>query len=155
MKRIAVAVLGAAVLVGVLTGPASGHGSPTRVIKLKELVDGRTFGAVDNAPAGVSVGDSIAFSRIVARRSGERVGRIDVTCTTTAGETAETAHQACHGVLTLNDGQLALETAIEGVPTSAEVAVTGGTGAYFGASGVMTSVVQPDTSELVTVKLRR
>jgi hypothetical protein len=58
-------------------------------------------------------------------------------------------------VLTLNDGQLALETAIEGVPTSAEVAVTGGTGAYFGASGVMTSVVQPDTSELVTVKLRR
>jgi hypothetical protein len=42
-----------------------------------------------------------------------------------------------------------------GVPTSAEVAVTGGTGAYFGASGVMTSVVQADTSELVTVKLQR
>ena len=126
-----------------------------RVIELIELTEGATFGAVDNAPTGVSIGDSIAFSKVVAERSGTRpgriVGRIDVTCATTAGSIAETAHQACHGVLTLRDGQIALETAIVGVPTSARVAVTGGTGAYTGAGGVMISNVQQDGSELVTL----
>jgi hypothetical protein len=153
MKRIAIAVVGIAVLAAIAAATAGGQTPEVRVIKLKELVEGRTFGAVDNAPTGVSVGDSIAFSRLVAERSGKRVGRIDVTCVTTAGDTAETAHQACHGVLTLRNGQIALETAILGVPKRARIAVTGGTGAYVGASGVMISNVQEDTSELVTLNL--
>jgi hypothetical protein len=155
MKRIAIAVLGVA-LVGALTAAtAAGNGTHGRVIELVELTDGATFGAVDNAPTGVSVGDSVAFSKIVAERSGKRVGRIDVTCVTTSGSTADTAHQVCHGVLTLRGGQIALETAIVGVPKSADVAVTGGSGAYAGAAGVMTSIVQADGSELVTLRLQR
>lgn len=127
-----------------------------RYLELTELVEGSTFGPVDNPPLAVtSIGDSIAFSKIVAKRSGSVVGRIDVTCVTTAVPTPDTANQVCHGVLTLSGGQLTLETAIVGVPTSAEVAVTGGTGIYAGASGVMKSVVQDNGEELVTVRLQR
>ena len=155
MQRIALAVLGIAVFAAIAAATAAGQGAKGRVIELIELTEGATFGAVDNAPSGVSVGDSIAFSKVVAERSGTRVGRIDVTCVTTAGTTAAAAHQACHGVLTLRDGQIALETAIVGAPTQARVAVTGGTGAYAGAGGVMISNVQEDGSELVTLKLLR
>jgi hypothetical protein len=156
MKRIAIAILGIAVVSAIAAATAAGEGTKGRVIELVELTDGATFGAVDNAPTGVSIGDSVAFSKVVAERRGKRVvGRIDVTCVTTSGSTAADAHQACHGVLTLRDGQIALETAIVGVPKSARVAVTGGTDAYAGASGVMISNVQDDGSELVTLKLLR
>lgn len=162
MKRIAILGLaGATVLTTFATASAQGPraGSPkshTRVIELKELVDGRTFGAVDNPPLeATSIGDSIAFSRVVAKRTGTPVGRIDVTCIVTAAPTSADAHQVCHGVLTLPRGQITLETAIVGAPTIAHVAVTGGSGAYAGASGVMTSVVQESGEELITLSLLR
>ena len=169
MKRIAVPLLAVGIMIatsaagvsaqepqnveraGVLQDPQGYQ----RYLELKELVDGSTFGAVDNPPSAASIGDSIAFSKIVAKRSGEKVGRIDVTCVTTAVPTPETANQVCHGVLTLGDSQLTLETAIVGTPKSAEVAVTGGTGSYAGASGVMKSVVQDSGEELVTIRLQR
>jgi hypothetical protein len=161
MKRIAGAALAAAVLVvAALTATAGGQGAQGRTIQLTELDKGATFGFVDNPPRGpgrnrprVSPGDVLAFSSPVADPSGNRVGRVDVQCAVTSGRSFRTARQVCHGAFDLADGAISLAATVVGDPKTVVAPVTGGTGAYAGARGQLTSVNQRrgsnDTIELL------
>jgi hypothetical protein len=107
--------------------------SPSRVrLALTETEDEFKFS--DVAPAArseedVSAGDSFVFSGDV---SGERKGRLARAC-----EVADKGEPTCHATYTFDDGQIT----VAGVPDFSQEAetfqipVTGGSGAYEGASG--------------------
>jgi hypothetical protein len=107
--------------------------SPSRLrLALTETEDEFKFS--DVAPAArseedVSAGDSFVFSGDV---SGERKGRLAGAC-----EVADKGEPTCHATYTFDDGQIT----VAGVPDFSQEAetfqipVTGGSGAYEGASG--------------------
>ena len=150
---IPVAVFTIGILAAIGAATAGGQGTQARVVKFRELAKGGTYQYVDNPPGGVSVGDFAAFSSLLANISGKHIGRIDVQCVITAGSALATAHQTCTGVLTLPGGQVTDAVGIVGAPTNAVIAITGGTGAYAGARGVLTVVGQKGGGALDTLKL--
>ena len=161
MKRIAGAAVAAAVLAGAVVATTAGGQAPqARTITLREVEKGTSFGLVDNPPRGArpskpkfSLGDYFVLSSPLADTTGKRVGRLDVHCAVTGGKSYSKAPQLCHGAVTLADGLISLETSIVGEPKTVLAAVTGGTGAYAGARGQLTSVNQKggavDTIELL------
>jgi hypothetical protein len=156
-------ILGALCLSGVLAGllvlagpAAAAPASTSTTITFTEVVKGSTFEFVDNPPkqkseAGpISAGDQfVATSPLVM--GGKTVGKERIACTATStSKSFEGAHFLCSGAFVLPAGQIFLE-AIVGAP-HLEGAVTGGTGAYAGASGSF-SVKERKTSSVVTVTL--
>lgn len=103
-----------------------------------------TFRYVDLPPrqtsqqSPASVGDEFIFtSRLF--RSGQRVGTVHAVCTITKrSQNPERLPSSCVGTFDLRRGTI--ELAIGGVLTDTlEIAITGGTGDYAGASGTVTS----------------
>lgn len=155
--RIKLAVL-AIVLLGALVsgaGVASAHGggkSPHRDGKvLKLLAEELQFEYIDLGVPGPSLGDEIVFSESLSRR-GRDVGMSGVVCTVThATPPYEVLTFHCVGTLSLRRGQITLQGLIEVQgeedPGPFIVAITGGTGAYRGASGeAVVGEVEPGVS---------
>ena len=88
----------------------------------------------------VSAGDLLLITSRLLNQENSRVGRLDAVCTATGpGRTFNRAHFHCSGTYTLSDGSLALSAAFKGSEENAPIAVVGGTGAYEGAHGSVTS----------------
>lgn len=104
------------------------------------------FRFVDAVPRGESAGDMFVFGRAL-RANGKPAGRAQFVCV----EADASRHaQQCSGTLRLRDGNLAVEGAVVGDTKRAQFAITGGTGAFVGRIGSLTTMMGPkDTSTLV------
>ena len=128
----------------VLAAGGSGQVSGARTIKLFEAPKGSTFGFVDNAPKTsrkdphASIGDILAFSNPIFDGSRKhRLGVSSAQCIATRAGRVASAIYTCSGTFALNDGTIAVAALQRGEPTTQQLAVTGGTGAYDGARGTI------------------
>ena len=143
--RIAGALLVAAsVVVAVATSTeATGQGPQPRTITVVELEKGSTFTHVRNT-RGSSARSNLQGDLIVSTSpltlSGERVGRLHVSCTTTKGaRDFRRSLLSCTGIYALKDGTLTGQALLSPRGSTTEGAITGGTGSYANARGVFTS----------------
>jgi hypothetical protein len=138
---IATLAAGAAVAAAVAL-PATGQQSPTtRTLTLTSVQAKGAERSIDLPPKGESVGDRFAFATTL--RSGSALaGRMEGDC-----EAIDAKFQGLQCTLTavLTDGTITLQGASldkrlpgASTPEAEAYAITGGTGAYAGASGTMT-----------------
>jgi hypothetical protein len=134
----------AAGAVAIGSGVSSAQGPAPRTLDLTEREKGGTFTHIRNTkPASRranSTGDVLVFTNPMADSSGKVVGKVSAVCTTTTG--ARNFVQSvvtCNGVLVLPDGTLTLQANISLDSPTTTGAVTGGTGAYANARGVLVS----------------
>jgi hypothetical protein len=159
MKRLAIVLLAAGATVAALAlMSASGSAqTPGTTLTLFERDRGSSFGFVDNRPRSkndrVSVGDMFAFnSPIFDQARTTRLGVLSVQCTVTRPGKELRAESVCTGVFRLREGMITLATSIKGDPETVTAAVTGGTGAYNGARGSLTSrSVNGGSEDIVTL----
>jgi hypothetical protein len=137
---ISAALTAAAVAAGIAVLPASGQ-SPTgaRTLTYVATQGQRDFNAVDQGRKGESPGDRLEFSSML-HQNGKVAGRVEADC---AAVDSKYKALVCNLVAILPDGRISLQGAylnksLPGVGGRDEQwAVTGGTGAYAGATGTM------------------
>jgi hypothetical protein len=146
MFRILAAILAlGALAAAALLGPGASAQSPAgRTISLTELEKGSTFKHVRNTKTkssrANSLGDVIVFTHPLADASGQVVGKLHASCATTVGaRNFLKSSMTCDGVAVLRDGTLTWQAAFKVGASSVNGAVTGGTGAYANARGVLVS----------------
>jgi hypothetical protein len=122
-------------LMGSGTAAASAGGKQQRTLRLTATQIASEF--LDVGTTGLSLGDQVVFSDALTRR-GRDVGEDGGTCTITNVTGYDTANANCVVTLALRRGQITVQGLIafeeESIP-DATLAITGGTGAYRGASG--------------------
>ena len=93
------------------------------------------FKFVDNGKKGMGIGDSFVFSSDLLS-GGKRIGTLRATCiaTTRNGSSSE-----CIGTFFLPDGTINAQVGQKGDTLTTLISITGGTGKYAGARGVITS----------------
>jgi hypothetical protein len=146
MKLLAILI----VLAGAAALLAGCDGSSGRTITLLER--GGQFTNIDNEPKGnrvtrlVSIGDLSAGTVKLTDESGKPAGVLQLVCVATVLGTDLSSRYQCTGSVKLADGTIAV-SATAGLSSKAsakQIAVVGGTGAYEGARGTMTSSAQPN-----------
>lgn len=136
---------------------AMAQGSGPRTLSLKELEQGSTFTHIRNTRSTSDrsnmQGDVITFTNPLAESSGRLVGKLHVGCLTTTGaRDFMKSVMTCTGVIVLRDGTLTMvANTSPGLPTTTG-AITGGTGAYANATGVVVSKAS-DGGSLDTITL--
>jgi hypothetical protein len=146
----------AATAVAVLSSAAA-QAPTTRTLTFHELDKGATFVHVRNTPTknqrSNRLGDQIVFTNPVTDASGARVGRSHVSCVTTIGATDfRRSTITCTATLHLRDGDLTGQFVTGLAAASTTGAITGGTGAYANARGVIAST-HTDTGSDDTITL--
>jgi hypothetical protein len=151
-------VLVATGLAVALWSSASAQDPGTRTLTFKELEKGSTFTHIRNTKTRSEQanmqGDVIAFTNPLADAAGKRVGMLRVSCVTTTGSRDfMKSTLTCLGVVTLRDGTLTIQ--LDTRPRAAKTTgtVTGGTGAYANARGVIVNTTTR-TGATDTVTLR-
>ena len=141
----AILALGALAATTLLVGPGASAQSPAgRTLTFTELEKGATFKHVRNtkpkSPRANSLGDVLVFTNPLADASGKAVGKLHASCATTMGA-ANFLKSAitCNGAVVLRDGTLTWQAAFKVGASTVNGAITGGTGAYANARGVLTS----------------
>jgi allene oxide cyclase len=156
----ALGVTAAAVTIAlVLAANGSGQVSGARTIKLFEAPKGGTFGFVDNAPKTsrkdphASIGDILAFRNPIFDGSRKhRLGVSSAQCIATRAGRIASATYTCSGTFAVNDGTIAVAALQRGEPTTQQLAVTGGTGAYNGARGtIVARMLKSGTEDTITL----
>jgi hypothetical protein len=141
MSKRLIPVAAAAVLAGgVAALPATGQAppAPTQLV-FESLGRHQAEKFIDVRPRGQSVGDRWLFSSSL-RRDGRMVGRMEGDC---VGQDPAFEAFGCALTAIFADGQITLHGAALGKPlpggggTREQYAITGGTGAYVGASGTL------------------
>jgi hypothetical protein len=134
-------LVAAAFVVGRSTAP--GDDPDRRTLRFSEIGSESLITTRTGAEEATSQGDVVAFTSPLADAAGARAGRIHWSCiTTVGGSTIERSTNTCNGVFALRDGALAIQFNLDpsghrsGTITAA---VTGGTGAYANARGVVIS----------------
>ena len=144
MKRLAVlSVPAAAAAVGaviLLPGAGSAQTGGGQTIKLVESGNG-AFKFLDNPPKvtrkrGPSAGDELILSSKLTDASGKAAGTLLATCTFTP----KAGTLLCDGVFKLASGTITGTALTTESSLTTNIAITGGTGAYEGARGSITSV---------------
>ena len=152
MKRRAMIVMAGAAMLALTALSATGSAQRTqeRTVTVFEKDSAETFVPVDLPPtsktkgarATVSAGDLfIVTGPVFGDAAGKtRIGRIfgQVTAVST-GKTFFRSSFLVHLVFTLSGGTIVVDGAFKEEGTTAEFAVTGGTGAYAGARGTFSS----------------
>ena len=138
-----VALLAAIAAVAVVHSSASAQ-APGRTLTFKELEKGSTFIHIRNTRTksrqANSMGDVIAFTNPLADASGSRIGKLYAHCTTTVGNrNFMKSTISCAIVLVLRDGTLTGQANVRPSVAVTTGTVTGGTGVYAGARGVVVS----------------
>jgi hypothetical protein len=125
------------------TAAASSAGAAARRSVVIHLVE-KSFGSnfIDNPPKGGPnepplIGDQFAFTSNLYTKSGARAGHLEATCMITRG--GVNASGPCYGLFALKGGDIA-GIALLNQSNTTHIAVVGGTGAYEGVSGSVTSV---------------
>jgi hypothetical protein len=134
----------AATVVVALLSSASAQAPASRILTFHELDKGSTFVHVRNtAPKSQQsnvLGDLIAFTNPMTDAAGTRIGRLHAECVTTVGSRDfRKSTLTCTAILHLRDGDLTGQFVDDVGATSSTGAITGGTGAYAGARGVVVS----------------
>ncbi|AWW41437.1 MULTISPECIES: allene oxide cyclase barrel-like domain-containing protein [Streptomyces] len=147
---VAVALAGGAALASSASADTSDRKPRTQTF---ELVGKQTSsGEVDLGKPGTSVGDQ----RIVHEdlyRDGKKVGDHSAICTYTQ---VSPAALQCVGTFALPEGQFAAQSLLHlPAPSSVDVAITGGSGAYSTAQGFIRTVPAGETERHFTVHLQR
>jgi hypothetical protein len=137
-------LLGLLAAILVLRSSASAQDPGPRTLTFTELERGATFTHIRNTKGAKRQsnlqGDVLAFTNRLADSSGKRIGKISVSCTTTTGaRNFLNSTLTCVGVVTLADATLTLQANISPNSRITTAAVTGGTGAYANARGVLVS----------------
>jgi hypothetical protein len=87
----------------------------------------------------INPGDQVVTTRHLLGPSGDRAGTVHLVCTITDGRNSD-ATQACQGVIELADGRLSFsKTGKLSELKPSPMPVTGGAGAYEGATGAITA----------------
>jgi hypothetical protein len=149
MKRLLAgfALAGAALAFTILSTVGSAAPSRDRTFTLIQRNSEEQFSLVDNPPRTLNdnrltPGDLATLHQPLRKTSGRQVGAADVGCTATRGGTFAHVRFACNGVYSLKRGTLMVE--VRFLPNSQPtIAVTGGTGAYEGATGSIRQVSRP------------
>jgi hypothetical protein len=144
MKRMiaAAAVLAVGVSIAV-TSIGGAQTSGERTLKFVEKGGKSKF--VDVAPKSTkrhpapSPGDEFVFASPLYDESGARAGFVDVHCAVGVGVSRNDAD--CIGTAKLKDGTISV-AGLSGDSRTTVVAITGGTGAYEGARGSITSIAR-------------
>jgi hypothetical protein len=150
LKLVAVAAFAAAVTVTVWVVGAAGAPKTSSAITFHLVEKDLAFNYVDNKPLGgknepPSIGDIFAFTATLWTRDSKRAGSLFASCIITSGGKNGTSE--CTGTLALKGGQIQLQVAIHtDSPSADKIAIVGGTGAYEGARGMVTSVSRGDNS---------
>jgi hypothetical protein len=137
--------LGALAAAALLVGPGASAQSPGgRTLSFTELEKGATFKHVRNtkpkSPRANSLGDILVFTNPLADASGRVVGRLHVSCATTGGaRNFLKSAITCSGTYVLRDGTLTAQGTFRVGGATTTIAITGGTGAYANARGVLVS----------------
>ena len=145
MFRILAALALSALAAAALIGPGASAQSPAgRTITFTELEKGSTFKHVRNTkPKSAQsnlLGDVIVFTNPMADASGEVVGKNHAVCATTVGARKfPKSVMTCNGSAVLRDGTLTWQGVFKVGGSTATSAITGGTGAYANARGVVVS----------------
>jgi hypothetical protein len=143
MKRIGLVVAAAvaALVLGSVLASSGGAQAPgERTFKLISREGSEGF--VDNPPRSrnerISAGDVFVFSQRTFTEAGARAGSIYVHCVSITTGRNPTFH--CDGTYRLTDGSMTVSAAFKGSEGgNLTIAVTGGTGAYEGAEGSITT----------------
>ena len=139
-------VAAAAVVALCVAGTAAAAKSSGITMHLVEKDTGFNF--VDNKPYGpghvASIGDLFGFSASLLTRADKRAGSLVASCIVASGGKNPTYE--CTGTFSLAGGQLELQTAMREGASPAHIAIVGGTGAYEGARGSVTSVSRGENS---------
>jgi allene oxide cyclase-like protein len=152
MKRIALASAAAVAAAAIGLPSATARTAGPRTFTLVEHAGG--LSAVDLPPIAASAtappsrGDMVVFNKPLTTPGGRRAGTLHAVCTVTQPHRSiETAMFQCDGTYVLSRGQLTFSTAARiGSAPKLTVAVTGGTGAYADARGVIVSTEEGDTA---------
>jgi hypothetical protein len=147
LNRSRVALLAVPALAAValaLGSGASAQDSGARTLTLKEVDKGSTFTHIRNTrthfPRANSQGDVLTFTNPLVDESGKTVGKVSGDCTTTTGaRNFLKSTITCVAVAALRDGSLMVQVNITPGKSKSVGAVTGGTGAYANARGVIVS----------------
>jgi hypothetical protein len=151
MKRL-VFLLGALVGAGavaatLLVAGASGRSSGGVTFRVVEK--NQAFHFIDNPPRGgprqpPSQGDTFQIKSVLLTRSMRPAGTLVANCTVTNGGIKSIS--TCFGTFILKGGQLQLMVSAGFNGAVTRIAVVGGTGAYAGARGTVTSVSRGQNS---------
>ena len=136
----------------IASGSSSAQSEAPRTLHLTELQKGATFTHIRNTkPASRranSAGDLIVFTNRLADPSGKVVGKLSAACATTTGaRNFVKSFMTCNGVVVLSDGTLTWQAAVQPNARTTTGAVTGGTGAYANARGVVVSEQGPNGAQ--------
>jgi hypothetical protein len=153
-RLIPLLALGAVAGAALLGAGASAQAPATRTLNFKEGERGATFVHIRNTktrnPRANLQGDLIAFTNPLLDTSGAKVGKLAMSCVTTTGSREfEKSVITCSGVLTLKDGTMTGQVNVSPGSPTATGTITGGTGAYANARGVVTSTDGADTITLL------
>ena len=160
MSRILAAALalGALAATALLVGPGASAQSPAgRTITFTELEKGSTFKHIRNTkPKSAQsnlLGDVIVFTNRIADASGKVIGKNHAVCATTVGARKfPKSVITCHGSVVLGDGTMTWQGAFKVGGSTRTSAITGGTGAYANARGVVVSKQdQGNTLDTITL----
>jgi hypothetical protein len=148
MKRIAITSAVAAALAAAAIGLPSATAAKPHAFTLVEHDGG--LSAVDLPPVAASEtappsrGDLVVFTK---RLTGHRKGTLHAVCTVTRPRgSIETSVFQCEATYALSDGQITAATTGALSAAKLTLAITGGTGAYDGASG---EIVSSETKDIV------
>jgi hypothetical protein len=164
--KLTVAAVATIVLAGGAVTLASAHprgssstGKGARVIKLLEVVPANQATFLDLGTQGPSLGDqSLASGDLFPPKGGSKLGIDGVICTIVRLEQKGNAVTSqCQATASLAGGQITAQALVTSVnnqaPSPSDFAITGGTGAYAGASGQVTAEPINDTDTLLTAHL--
>ena len=153
-----VAVIAVGVLVvGAAPAAAGGKHGNGKGDTLRLAAEEESFAAIDVGPPGPSLGDYFVFSETL-RKDGREAGTSGGQCTAVeAIPPYTTITSQCVVTLSLRRGQITLQGLVEFQTEEemgpATLAITGGTGAYRGASGEVSVRRVSDTVVLYKLRL--
>jgi hypothetical protein len=142
----------ALVTVGALAlgaGPAAAKGHHGKLtIKAQSKLD--QIRVVDNAPTGDSPGDMLVFTEKLYNARGKQIGSDSATCVRLFDQTS-----LCTGFYKLRGGRLMVQLEQPGLTGTLtyDQAITGGTGRFEGARGIV-RVAQAPSGDRFTFKIR-
>ena len=105
--------------------------------------------AVDNAPTGPSAGDMLIFTEKLFNKRGKQIGSDAASCVRLFDATS-----LCTGTYKLPRGRLMVQLLQPGPTGTYDQAITGGTGRYAGARGIVTVAQNPSVGDHFTFKIR-
>jgi hypothetical protein len=148
------AVALAVLVIGTFAGNGAANHPGSQTLTFSESPRGDIFRFIDERPRSrgprnnpsISTGDRLVLGFGIRTQAGERAGRVEAACTALRGARRfDRARWGCHGFARLADGTLSLALTFRFRENVVTGTVTGGTGAYEGASGSFRVTTQEPT----------